>query len=182
MLSRPSSRRRSGSEELNINLVPMLDALVTIVAFLLLSTAFVSIATIDTPVPSLAAAPAQLEKIEKNPPLQLTVYVQPEQILISDWTGSREKHTVPSIEPTKYDIEQLHQKLIEIKGRHPTEKQVILKPDSGVSYENIVAIIDAARSLEKTDPPILKPATNGEAATQINELFPEVIFGNILAQ
>ena len=184
MLSRPSSRRRSEHQEINVNLVPMLDALVTLVAFLLLSMAFVSIAMIDTPAPLLAPAEAQVEKI-KEKPLQLTAFIQEKQIIISDWSGSRLNHKILSITDSKtgelrYDYEKLHQLLLNIKSKYPKESKLILKPDSGVSYEALVGIMDAARFFEKTDPPLYKKNAQGVDEPE-KFLFSEVIFGNIMS-
>lgn len=184
MLSRPSSRRKSSSQEVSINLVPMLDALVTLVAFLLFSSAFMAIVFIDSPAPLLAPPSEQIDQI-KDKPLQLTAYIQENQIMISDWSGSREKHVItniadPKTGEMKYDFERLHQTLVEIKNRNPKETKIILKPDSGVSYEVLISIMDSARSFETSDPPLYKKNAQGVDEAEKN-LFPEVIFGNILS-
>ena len=182
----PSSRRKSASEEVNINLVPMLDALVTLVAFLLFSTAFLSIAVIDTPAPLLAPADEQEKKLDEKP-LQLTAYIQEKQILLQDWSGSRVSKNVPSInDPNSgllaYDTESLHKALIEIKQKFPTETKIILKPDAGVSYDAIVNIIDHSRFYEKTDSVTLPSKKNDKGEdVQDNRLFSEIIFGNIMS-
>lgn len=183
MLKRPSSRRKTGQEQIELNLVPILDALVTLIAFLLFSSAFLAIVAIDSPAPLLAPATEQVEKM-KEQPLQLTAYIQQNQIIISDWSGSRENHTIPNVPDAKtneprYDIEKFHQVLLEIKGRHLNETKLILKPEGGVSYEYIVSIMDAARRIEKTDTPIYIKNDKGVDAPE-TKLFPEVIFGNIM--
>jgi len=184
MLKRPTSRRKSGSQEVNPNLVPMLDALVTLVAFLLFSSAFLSIVVIDTPAPVLAPAEEQIEKM-KEKPLQLTVHIRPETIFITDWSGSRETHTIPSLPDLKtgekrYDYERFHQTLVEIKRRYPKETKIIFKPDGGVSYEVLVALMDTARRFEKTDSVLYKKNDQGIDEPE-TKLFSEVIFGNIMS-
>lgn len=184
MFKRPSSRRKTHTETIELNLVPILDALVTLIAFLLFSTAFLSIVALDTPAPLLAPPDEQMEQL-KEKPLQLTAYLQPDKIQISDWSGSREAHVIPSVpDPNKpgelrYDYEKFHQTLLEIKTRHPVETKLILKPEGGVSYEDIVGIMDSARMIEKTDPPMMKKNDQG-VDTPETKLFPEVIFGNIM--
>lgn len=194
MFRRPSSRRKSEQQELSLNLVPMMDALVTMVSFLLISMGYMAISAIDTPAPLLAPPEEQVKKLEekKEPPLQLTAHfvtdskTNEKKILISDWSGSRENHEIGQRpNPNKnneitYDFEALHKLLIEIKKRHPDDKQLILKPDSDVPYESLVAVMDAARSYEKTDePPPMKK--NDKGVDEPNtDIFPEVIFGNIL--
>lgn len=170
---------------MSINLIPMLDALVTLVTFLLFSSAFLAISTIDTPAPLLAPADEQIEKL-KDKPLQLTAHIQEKQIIISDWSGSRERHTIPSVldgttSEYRYDLETLHKTLVEIKMRHPNETKLIIKPEGGVAYESIIGIMDSARYFdEKSDPPMVKKNEEGVDVPEKN-LFPEVIFGNIMS-
>jgi hypothetical protein len=92
---------------------------------------------------------------------------------------------VPSVADPKtgeprYDLEKLHQLLIAIKNRHPTETKLILKPEGGVAYESIIGIMDAARYVEKTDPPMYKKNAQGMDEPE-KYLFQEVIFGNIMS-
>jgi biopolymer transport protein ExbD len=181
---RPSSRRKSAPQEITLNLVPILDALVTLIAFLLFSSAFLAIVVIDTPAPLLAPASEQVEKM-KEKPLQLTAAIQQNQIVITDWTGSREAHTIPNtIDPKtsepRYDLEKFHQTLVSIKSRHPQEVKLILKPESGVSYESLVGIMDSARAFEKTDSPLYKRNEQGVDEPE-TKLFPEILFGNIMS-
>jgi biopolymer transport protein ExbD len=183
MFKTPSSRRLSKQEEVQINLIPILDALVTLIAFLLFSSSFLAIVAVDTPLPLLAPATEQIEQL-KEKPLQLTAYIQADKIIIADWTGSRENHTIPNItnpnnNQLEYDYASFHQKLIEIKSRHPKETKLILKPDSGVSYETLIALMDSARNIEKTDNPIYVTNENGVEVPE-TKLFPEIIFGNIM--
>src|SRR5581483_9520635 len=110
---KPSTRRKSTQEEINLNLIPILDALVTLVSFLLFSSVFIAIVVIDTPAPLLAPAEEQVEKL-KEKPLQLTATIKDTKIIISDWSGSREAHTIdnipdPNTGESKYDLERFHQ-------------------------------------------------------------------------
>lgn len=184
MFTRPSARRKTMSHGIELNLVPILDTLITLIAFLLFTSAFISIAFIDTPVPMLAPAAEQIKKLDEKP-LQLTAHIQENQIFISDWTGSRESHKIPNVTDSstgesQYDLEKFHQTLTEIKGRHPKEVKLILKPQGGVSYESLVGVMDAARLYQKTDVPLYIKNEQGMDAVE-TKLFPEVIFGNIMS-
>lgn len=184
MFKSPTSRRKSAPEPVNPNLIPMLDALVTLVAFLLFSSAFLSIVVIDSPAPLIAPAEEQVEQM-KEKPLQLTAFIKPETIVISDWSGSRENHSIPSVTDPKtgekrYDFEKFHQILLAIKGRHPQETKIVLKPDGGVAYDVLISLMDAARAYEKSDPPMFKKNAQGVDEPE-TKLFPEVIFGNIMS-
>ncbi|MGE4233337.1 MAG: ExbD/TolR family protein [Bacteriovoracia bacterium] len=184
MFKKPSSRRKTENSEITLNLVPILDAMVTLIAFLLFSSSFLAIAVIDTPAPVLGT-PDQQEQQSKDRPLQLTAMISAHRILIQDWTGSREKHIIANVEDpntgdSRYDFEKFHQLLLQIKNRYPKETKLILKPDSGVAYETIIELIDRARFFEPTDPALFK--TNAQGVDEVEKkLFPEVIFGNIMS-
>lgn len=182
-MNRPSARRKSKSETIELNLVPILDALVTLVSFLLFSTAFLAIVSIDSPVPLVAPAEKQIEEL-KEKPLQLTATIQADKIVITDWIASRESHVIESVTDLKtgdlrYDIDKYHQVLVDIKHRFPNEVKIILKPESGVSYESIVDLIDSSRTFQKTDKSLFVKDKNGVDVPE-TKLFPEIIFGNIM--
>ncbi len=180
MLKRPSSRRKSHSEGVNINLIPILDTMVTLIAFLLFSSAFLSISVIDTPAPLLADPSTILEK-DKRPPLNLTLRIQETQMFLEGGFGNLVNRRITNLPDGHYDLNALHTALLEIKNKFPEETKLILMPDPGVSYEILVQIMDASRSFEKSDPSLFKknPATGQEEIEK--KLFPEVIFGNLLS-
>lgn len=216
MFRRPSARRKSEQQELTINLVPMLDALVTLVSFLLMTMGYLAISAIETPAPMLAPAEEQIKdlKEKKEIPLQLTADIRDDNtILLHDWMGSRfnvkiEARDDPGKPGEKtYDVEKFHQSLMAAKTcdqkKHLDETQIILKPSPGVSYENLVALMDAARAYSKTDiiPDEVRTTLTKARADALarleqakkeqkqlsmvipaeNELFSNVIFGNILS-
>lgn len=180
MFSRPSSRRKSQSQEIALNLVPILDAMVTLIAFLLFSGAFLAISVIDTPAPLLADPSEVLEK-SKKPPLNLTLRIQKDQIFIEGGFGNLVNRKVVNLPDGHYDLNGVHTSLVEIKGRFPDETKIILMPDKGVSYETIVQIIDSSRNIEKSDPSLFKKNPKTGADEPETKLFPETIFGNILS-
>jgi biopolymer transport protein ExbD len=182
MLKRPSTKRKSKtSEEISLPLVPIMDAMVTLISFLLFSASFLAIVVIDSPAPVLADPKEVLEK-SKQPPLNLTLRIQEKAMFIEGGFGNLVNRRIPNRpDDGGYDLEALHTALIEIKNRFPDETKLILMPDLGVSYDQIVQIMDAARRFEKTDPSMFKknPLTGVDEAE--TKLFPEFIFGNLLS-
>ena len=178
MLKRPSSRRKTRSPDVTINLVPMLDALVTLISFLLYSMSFFAFVSIQSPVP-ITSSEDVAQKLKERP-LQITVSIRGDEVEV--WSPfklipSRKISNTPDGKP---NIPEIHQAIIQVKQRFPNETKVVIVPNSGTSYDTIVAVMDTSRTLEGTDTAIF--AKN--AATGINEqvkaLFPEVIFGNLL--
>jgi biopolymer transport protein ExbD len=181
MLRRPSSRRSGANgEQIELNLVPILDAMVTLISFLLFSASFLAIAVIDTPAPLLADPREVMEKLKK-PPLNLTLRVQEAQLFLEGGFGNLVNRRIPNTAEGKPDTVALHTALLEVKSRFPDEKKLILMPDAGVNYETMVMIMDSARKFEKTDPSMFKKNPTTGVDEPETYLFPEIIFGNILS-
>lgn len=176
MLKRPSSRRRSrGTSEIDLPLVPIMDAFVTLIAFLLMATSLLSVTLIDTPVPILSSLPDDV----KSKPLTLTLDISEDSIRIRSGFNLIAAQTIAKT-AEKHDLDKLHEALVQIKHKFPVEKKIIFAPTAGVKYDDLVQIMDASRKLAKTDEPLYLPGQGGVTKAE-TDLFPEVIFGNILS-
>lgn len=178
MFKRPSSRRKTQSSEVTLNLVPMLDALVTLVSFLLYTMTFFAFVSVESPAPVTSSA--DLADKLKEKPLQLTVSIRPEEIEIWSPFQKIKAVTIANNPDGQPNLVGLHERLLEIKKQFPAETKVVLAPYTRASYDVLVAVMDAARVLEKTDAPIF--AKNAATGTDepVRALFPDVIFGNLL--
>jgi biopolymer transport protein ExbD len=178
VFKRPSSRRKTENKQITLNLVPILDAMVTLIAFLLFTMSFIAIVNIESPFPM--ANREQLEEKLKEKPLQLTVTLRDGEAEIwSPFDRVRAKK-VPNLQTGEPDVKTLHEQLIAIKQKFPNETKIVFVPTRNASYEVLIAVMDAMRVLEPSDPPVFaknKETGNDEA---VKSLFPEVIFGNLL--
>ena len=68
MLRRPSARRKVGSEQIGLNLVPMMDTFVTLIAFLMYTMVFVVMTHVETPLPT--ASPTEVANKLKEKPIR----------------------------------------------------------------------------------------------------------------
>ncbi len=180
MLRRPTARRKKEVAEVQLNLVPILDAMVTLISFLLFTMSFLAIVSIESPFPE--ASPEINQRKLDEPPLQLTLSVREGETEIWSPFQKIESRKLPHLEPGKPDTASIHEALLAIKQQFPQEKQVVLAPHPGLNYDALVGVMDAARTLEPTDPPIyFKNETTGmdEAAPT---LFSDVVFGNLLGE
>lgn len=178
MLKRPSARRKAPPRQIELNLVPILDTLVTLIAFLLFTMSFLSLVTIESPAPIVS--PEDVKQKLKEPPLQLTLTLRENELELWSPFEKIQPQKIPFLEAGKPDIKTLHEALVDIKNRFPTEKQIVFVPHPSTSYDILIATMDSVRTIEPTDPSVyVKNEATGtdELATQ---LFPEVIFGNIL--
>ena len=178
-LKRPSSRRRTQPQEVQLNLVPMLDALVTMIAFLMYTMAFLSLTMIESPLPMVSSSANQAKLKER--PLQLTLTINEKDILLWSPFDLIPQTRIANHDDGTPDTLKLHEAVLAIKQKFPAEKNLVLVPKSNTSYDTIVLVLDAARNVEKTDPPIIVPNDDPKAApAPAKTLFGDVIFGNLL--
>jgi biopolymer transport protein ExbD len=180
VLRRPSARRKREISDVQLNLVPILDAMVTLITFLLYTMSFLAIVSIESPFPE--ASPAINQKKLDQPPLQLTLSIREGETEIWSPFQKIEPQKFPHLEAGKPDTSSIHEALLAIKQQFPQENQVVVAPHPSLNYDALIGVMDSARTLEPTDPPIyFKNETTGmdEAA---KSLFGDVVFGNLLGE
>lgn len=188
MFRRPSKRRRSGGlEDFELPLVPLMDTMVTLIAFLLMATAMLAVTLVDSPLPIISSEPPQTNKR----PLSLTITISQDRYKVEsafNWFKAKEFPRVSEEE----DLQQLHDFLVQIKLKHPTERQLILMPEGKVKYDDIVKVMDASRRFTEGEDETLYTFQRDEKGDFVLDeqgnrievveefLFPNVVFGNIL--
>jgi len=177
MLRRPSQRRSSkGIQEIDLPLVPIMDAFVTLIAFLLLVTSLLAVTLIDTPVPVVSNEPPP--KDEK--PLGLTLKIEQDKLILSSQFGHVPKQEFPKVDKG-YDVGKLHEALIAVRLKFPNEKSIVYLPAADVKYDDLVQLMDATRLLSKTDP-AMPTVKDKDGVDRIDPfLFPTVVFGNVIS-
>ena len=178
MFRRPTARRKASNEIVSINLVPMLDALVTLIAFLLLSMSLLAIVSIESPVPMINKSVLEKPLLEK--PLQLTLTLSPEQVEIWSPFAKIPAQSIANRQKNTPNLTDIHKRLIEIKQKFPFETKLILVPSPEINYDTLIAVIDVARMLDASDPPIYITNEETDIEELVKNLFPEIIFGNLL--
>ncbi len=180
MLKRPSTRRRSAPSEVAINLVPMLDALVTLIGFLLFSMSFLALVSVETPMPQIS--PDDVQQKIKEKPLQLTVSIKDKETEIWSPFERIKSQSIPHNAEGMPDAPAIHAALIEVKRQFLNENKVVLVPAASTSYDILISVMDALRVLEPTDPALFKKNEQTGIDEPLKALFPEVVFGNLLGE
>lgn len=178
MLRRPSQRRSSkGIQEIDLPLVPVMDAFVTLIAFLLLVTSLLSVTLIDTPVPVVSNVP---EDKKPDKPLALQLEIKTDELILSSSFRRIPEQKFPKVDKG-YDTDKLHAALIAIRQQFPQENTIVYKPVADVKYDDLVQLMDATRLLSKTDPanPTVKDKDGVDRVDPF--LFPTVVFGNVIS-
>ncbi len=180
MFKRPSTRRRTAPAEIQINLIPMLDALVTMISFLMYTMAFLAFTMIESPLPIVSSEQNEIQL--KDKPLQLTLTVNDKDVLLWSPFEQIPQMTISNRPDNSIDTLKLHESLIAIKQKFPSENKIILVPKKDTSYEVIVAILDTSKVLDKTDPIISVKNEKTGVQEQVKTLFGDIVFGNLLGE
>lgn len=168
-------RDTSNDATFDLNLAPMMDMMVSIIPFLLLSVTFMQVMIIETPLPLPVAQALSQDREKKDREVTVDVKIAKKgfSIEVKDLSGKVSRMEVPMAN-SQYNYTELHKKLIEVKQRFPKLFRVGLIPEENIDYNSIVKTMDAARSVEKGDPKIL--IDNVESPL----MFPDAILSNVM--
>lgn len=178
MLKRPSARRKSNQEQIQLNLVPTLDMMVTLIGFLLFTTSFLNLVSIESPFPM--ASPQEVQEKLKEKPLQLTLTLRDNEAEVWSPFDKIESRKIPNISPGQPDSQKIHAALIDVKQKFPEETKLVIVPGGGVTYDVLIDVMDSVRAMGPSDPPLFHKNLTTGIDEAIKALFPEVIFGNLL--
>lgn len=178
-MGRKIHRPRAEEGTFDIDLAPMLSMMVTLIPILLLSVIFVRVTVIDSSVPQVVADAIEKDRNNKDKSVDLTLVISDNhavRVKISQ-NGRVSTHNV-SPKGSEFDLEALGKKLAELKTRHPEVYTVNLEPGEDVSYDNLVKIMDAARTSRNQKFYITDPKT--KERVEHNQMFPNVVFANVV--
>ncbi|MEI8348145.1 MAG: biopolymer transporter ExbD [Pseudomonadota bacterium] len=153
----------------HMNLVPVIDTMFTIIFFLMISVHFINLHEIGTDAPAIAEVDAK----SKKPPLNLSLRITTENIEVRTGLYSKAVKTINKVDGN-YNLEELRQLMIAIKKDHMDEKSVIFRPESLVSYNDLVKIMDVVREMPSKT--LIKGIDKNGNEMESEKLFEQVIF------
>jgi biopolymer transport protein ExbD len=154
--------------------------MVTLIGFLLFTTSFLGIVSIESPLPQASPQEVQQKIQNKQKPLQLTVSFREKDVEIWSAFSKIVPKAILNASDGQPNAKGIHEAILEIKKQFPQENSVVLVPHKDSPYDSIVSVMDALRTLEDSDPPIYQKNTTTGIDEPLKELFPKVIFGNLL--
>lgn len=172
----PSSRRKKKPEE-KLNLVPIMDAVFIFIFFLLMSAQFLQVMEIGSDVPIVSEA--EPPKKDKDP-LVLQLKIEEKGLTLLAGVNPRVVGRFNRTPDGLYELDALHQKLVEIKKSNIDEESIILQPEWDISYDEIIKIMDTVRLIKNTDEAIFKKDKDG-IEQKVKTLFAKIIFGNLMS-
>ena len=142
-----------------------------------MSANFIKIFEIQSDVPIVSDATPPKNKR----PLALTLKVYGAHISVYSGIPAKLIRKIPKV-GGEHNYEKLHSLLVGIKDKNQRERDLIIEPIDNVNYEILVKVMDAARSLRRTDKAYFKTIKDKEGNSYQErhyELFDKIVFGNI---
>jgi biopolymer transport protein ExbD len=123
-----------------IPLVPFIDLLLCCVMFLLVTAVWNRLARLD----ANQQVPGQASQQDQPPPEeQIRLYLQVTQAGYTIASTAGERIEIPKA-GEEYDLEGLRTRLTERRTAEPNRHDLIVAPEDGVMYEDVIAAMDLA--------------------------------------
>jgi biopolymer transport protein ExbD len=133
-------RRGAGSGlDFELNLASVIDCLVVLIAFVLVSTSFFSIGVLEGEVAassgqaSADSEPGMVVALKRNHSIEVTV------------GGSRSHAYVIRPDGSDWDFDALADRLALIKGQQPKVSSAVLVAENGVTYRDVIKSMELTR-------------------------------------
>jgi len=134
----PGAAGNEGSQDFELNLASIIDCLTVIIAFLLLSSSFVSYGALDTAVAAPQGSAASSASDGQPQALTLPVTLRDAAHVDLEFSGSRSEKRSISRESLKSELEALKQKYPGLNG-------MVLTAGGRVEYREIIRGMDESR-------------------------------------
>lgn len=177
-------KRRLGNHEsgpIDLNVMPFIDVFSLLTTFLLFSAVFTHIGIVEVQVPFLTNQPPPEDKKPERT-ITVNVIVDKESIEVETYFVIPPKNSeTKTFRLSKGGIQEMHDYLISVRSDHPETDKLSLLPTDDVEYDDVMRVIDAAKYLSKSDPPL--PSSENirkDGSSSQYYLYPKVIMGNIL--
>jgi biopolymer transport protein ExbD len=137
-------KRHLGDPELNI--IPFLNVMVVLIAFLLVNAVFAAVAVLDINLP--ARTQSTSTPPPNKPQVALEIMVYKDHLLVDD------RHAGPLKQVDnvagKPDLDGLHSFLLELKQRFPDVKNITLLCEDNIPYQLLISVMDTVRYQSET--------------------------------
>jgi biopolymer transport protein ExbD len=138
-----------------LNLVPFLDIVTNVIMFLLMTTTFAAALgdiNVSSPTRATVSDQSEVPPDQKKQDLNLTVQISDKGYIIAASGAVLYENDVPGRLPTipkkgsDYDYTALTAKMRAIKDNFADETRVIINANPEITYETVVAAMDAIRT------------------------------------
>jgi biopolymer transport protein ExbD len=161
-MSRRHYYRHKHKEE-DIDVTPLLNVMVVLVAFLIFSAVFSRITIQELVLPTQGDA----KSAPDTPLVTIEVIVRKSSLEIGD--GKSVVAKIPKL-GTKYDIQKLSAYLLRLKEKYKDKQDVIILLEPDIEYESMIQVMDAVK--------IVEVKQEGQERPRKVLLFPQVSIGD----
>ena len=155
--------KRREHEEKELEITTLLNVMVVLISFLLLTAVFTQITIQELKLPAQAGSGVAPLKA----PIIVEVIVRKNALQISN--GKKVTETIPNINK-KYDFKTLSESLLQIKNENKEKDDINVLMESDIEYETLIAVMDAVKVAEIYTP--------GQEKPKKHVLFPSVSIGD----
>jgi biopolymer transport protein ExbD len=151
--------KRREHEEKELEITTLLNVMVVLIAFLILTAVFSQVTVQELKLPAQAgggATPVVVEVIIRKNSLQIT-------------NGKSVTETIQSTD-NKYDYHKLSASLLQIKNENKDKDDISVLVEPNIEYESLIAVMDAVKVAEIYTP--------GQEKPKKIVLFPQVSIGD----
>jgi len=155
--------KRREHKETELELTTLINVMVVLISFLLLTAVFTQITIQELKLPAQAGGGAAPLK----PPVIIEVIVRKNSLQISN--GKSVTDTIPSIDK-KYDYKKLSAILLQFKNENKDKEDINVLMEPEIDYESLIAVMDAVK--------VAEIYTAGQEKPKKYVLFPSVSIGD----
>ena len=128
----------------DLNIVPILDMLTTVIFFLLMSTSFIEYTKLTLPPASTSSAPIEQKDPPVAPKVFVTEKVKDQYSIRLQWGGGHPGQQVTETDETNI-IPKTQELLKTFSQRYPKEKTLQISMGKLVKYQALISVMDGAR-------------------------------------
>lgn len=140
----PSGKGGKKSLDANINLVPYIDMLMTIMTFLMMTAVWTQIAMLEVQNAS-GGAEATAEEPDPNAPKPILILAGKEQVTVQE--EGQEARPFPATQDG-YDFNGIGIELKRLKDARKDREVVKIQSEDGIQYQHLTRLIDIATGNE----------------------------------
>ena len=167
-----SNFRRAREAPKELNVLPVMNLMVTLIPFLLLGAAFYKVSVIPTTLPTHDQSADETAPPPSDAIITLNLVIESDGIRLSATSATVAPEPLDALATTLpiaggVDTERLTAAVARFKTAYPKSDTVLVLPAPQIPYQMLVNILDATRERASKGP-------NGERLTQ--SLFPVTVF------
>lgn len=140
-------RKRPKKKTTDLNIVPILDMLTTVIFFLLMSTTFIEYTKLTLPPAKTVVSSSSDASNPVTPKLLVSALTNGGLKLHLVWHGKKSGETSIEVKAEENVIEKLQAVLKHFATDYPAEKTLQVSLGKEVKYQSLISVMDSARDI-----------------------------------